>query len=589
MAYEVKNTRNQTIATVQDITVDTTTLDLKLIGKNYPNYGIVQNENFVALLENFASETAPSKPIEGQCWYSILQKTLNIYTSTGWKNVGASAANAEEPANPTKGDLWYDDSPETQQLYVYNGTSWELIGPSYNGLQGFSGQQTDTVVDTLTVSHVVVKFFVNNVLVSIFSADAAFTPAPPGITGFATIRPGLNFNSTISDIKLHGTTTNSDLLNNLTSSQFLRSDISGTINGILSINNTEGLNVGPGAIGSLVSIGNNTVLRNNVSGGSLNLRANIAGTSTTILSINGTTGRASVNTDPLAPFDIATKQYVDAQISSTLSGSSFTGGTITSTSINGSTFNTGTISNSTISNSSVDSASITNSNYVGGTITGTVVSGSSVITNSNLNSVVVNNSSLTNSSATNVAISASTVNNAALSNILFTGANNTAPTPIASTNTNQLATTAFVQLQKISPAFSGIPSAPTAAPGANTTQIATTEFVTQAVSSAESGIDVTSKADKATQIIAGTGLSGGGNLSANRTISISNTGVFTGTYGTFFSNISWEVPIITVNAQGQITSASRWTVPASSNAYGTRTVSQSPPFGGVDGDIWLQV
>ena len=53
----------------------------------------------------------------------------------------------------------------------------------------------------------------------------------------------------------------------------------------------------------------------------------------------------------------------------------------------------------------------------------------------------------------------------------------TTPTAISTTNTTQIATTAFVQLNKVSPAFTGIPTAPTATNGNNTTQIATTEFV----------------------------------------------------------------------------------------------------------------
>jgi len=56
-----------------------------------------------------------------------------------------------------------------------------------------------------------------------------------------------------------------------------------------------------------------------------------------------------------------------------------------------------------------------------------------------------------------------------------------APTAATSTDTTQIATTAFVQSQKISPVFSGTPTAPTAAAGTNTTQIATTAFVTTAV------------------------------------------------------------------------------------------------------------
>jgi hypothetical protein len=58
----------------------------------------------------------------------------------------------------------------------------------------------------------------------------------------------------------------------------------------------------------------------------------------------------------------------------------------------------------------------------------------------------------------------------------FTGVP-TAPTATVSTNSTQLATTAFVQNNKVSPAFTGTPTTPTAAYNTNTTQIATTAFV----------------------------------------------------------------------------------------------------------------
>ena len=50
-------------------------------------------------------------------------------------------------------------------------------------------------------------------------------------------------------------------------------------------------------------------------------------------------------------------------------------------------------------------------------------------------------------------------------------------TAAVGTNTTQIATTAFVQGEKASPAFTGVPTAPTAAALTNTTQIATTAFV----------------------------------------------------------------------------------------------------------------
>lgn len=67
-------------------------------------------------------------------------------------------------------------------------------------------------------------------------------------------------------------------------------------------------------------------------------------------------------------------------------------------------------------------------------------------------------------------------------------------------------------------------------------------------------------------LTASTGLSGGGDLTANRSFAIANTGVTAATYGS-----STKIPVIAVNAQGQITSASEQTLtPASINtAYGS--------------------
>lgn len=60
-------------------------------------------------------------------------------------------------------------------------------------------------------------------------------------------------------------------------------------------------------------------------------------------------------------------------------------------------------------------------------------------------------------------------------------------------------------------------------------------------------------------ITAGTGLTGGGDLSVNRTLSIANTGVTAATYGA-----STKIPVLAINAQGQVTTASEVTLSAAS-------------------------
>lgn len=79
--------------------------------------------------------------------------------------------------------------------------------------------------------------------------------------------------------------------------------------------------------------------------------------------------------------------------------------------------------------------------------------------------------------------------------------------------------------------------------------------------------NIGTRALKTTTVSAGTGLTGGGDLSANRTINLANTSVVAGSYGS-----SSQVPVITVDAQGRITSASSTAVAGvSSTAYNTLT------------------
>jgi len=70
-----------------------------------------------------------------------------------------------------------------------------------------------------------------------------------------------------------------------------------------------------------------------------------------------------------------------------------------------------------------------------------------------------------------------------------------------------------------------------------------------------SGTSVSGYVPTTTTITAGTGLSGGGDLSADRTIDIENTGVTAATYGS-----ASQVPVIAVNAQGQSTSVTNTTI-----------------------------
>lgn len=90
MSYFVNKT-NGTAIVVLDGTKDTYSTSLTLLGRLSTNYGEVQNENFVRLLENFALESEPAHPITGQLWYDITNKAIKVYNQDDitWTQVGS--------------------------------------------------------------------------------------------------------------------------------------------------------------------------------------------------------------------------------------------------------------------------------------------------------------------------------------------------------------------------------------------------------------------------------------------------------------------------------------------------------------------
>ena len=172
--HGVTNTNNGGRFNIADDTVNVTDTSLSLVGKYHVGYGADIAQNSVSLLENFASDTAPSNPIEGQLW-------------------------------------WH---PAEEQLKIRHDGAWLGID---------SDSKVATVLDTLGGSHTVVLTKVNGVYVSLTSSDNADwiinvseTTIEPyfrnnGLVGTAdnaTIKPGINLSTdSTRAMKFHGTAT----------------------------------------------------------------------------------------------------------------------------------------------------------------------------------------------------------------------------------------------------------------------------------------------------------------------------------------------------------------------------------------------
>ena len=86
MPYIVNFTdsENKTPITVFDNTSSQDT-SLTFPGRNVTGYGQIIAENFLNLLENFASANQPINPTEGQLWYDTTNGVLQLWDNTNWK------------------------------------------------------------------------------------------------------------------------------------------------------------------------------------------------------------------------------------------------------------------------------------------------------------------------------------------------------------------------------------------------------------------------------------------------------------------------------------------------------------------------
>lgn len=296
MAYTINLTDGTIFATIADGTINTSS-SMTLVGKNYAGYGEFLDENFIHLLENGSNTTAPSAPLEGQIWWDSASSILNVYTGASWKRIGGATSSATAPSGAVSesGDLWYDST--NAQLKVYTGAAWLLVGPAFTAGTGTTGAIVDTIVDNTAVSHVVIKFYVEDSVVSIMSKDAAFTPQT-SISGFTTVRPGMTMATDISgQIPLfQGTATDSQLLDGIDSTGFLSSTSADSTTGTLGILNDSGLTVGVDSDAKLSVSGAGVVtLANQTSGQNMTFSVNVAGVPTTALTIYGANGTVAGN------------------------------------------------------------------------------------------------------------------------------------------------------------------------------------------------------------------------------------------------------------------------------------------------------
>jgi len=229
MSYKINKTNGDLLVELIDGIIDTASTDITLVGRNYKGFGEAFNENFVKIVENFASTSAPSNPLKGQLWYDNSENRLKIYDGISFRTAGSPTVSSSQPTNLVSGDLWIDNAEN--KLYFWDGSDLVLVGPQYNATQGKTGLEAVTMVDTSNQIKTVLAMYIGGVLAGIYSrfeftpgVDYNILPYTPG----RSIKVGFN-PTVVSDFKHQGTALSAELLidaqgNTFSATDFIRTN-----------------------------------------------------------------------------------------------------------------------------------------------------------------------------------------------------------------------------------------------------------------------------------------------------------------------------------------------------------------------------
>jgi hypothetical protein len=311
MTYKINKTDGSLLTEIIDSAVDQTATDITLIGKNVTGYGEYINENFVKILENFASTTAPSNPLTGQIWFDLSENRLKVYDGNGFRIGSGPIVSSTAPLNANQGDFWIDSVEN--QLYFYDGTDRVLAGPVYKDSQGLSGFEVETISDINGNPKVITKLWTNANLVGIFSSHTEFQPAS-NIGGYptgTTIKPGFN-PGLINNFKIYATALSAEALvdaqgNLKTVENLMVTNGNNNTTGRLIINNPNPLTLGISQETDITVSSSIFQIRSNENGQDIKLTTRVGGFWTDALTLKANTSRAGIfNNVPQAMLHVGT-------------------------------------------------------------------------------------------------------------------------------------------------------------------------------------------------------------------------------------------------------------------------------------------
>jgi hypothetical protein len=458
--YTLTKSDGTTLATIAPGGVNTTATNLTLPGPNYVGYGQALNENLVYLLENFASDSAPTGVnLPGQLWFDTEHQTLNVFTDAGYSPVSGITVSSSMPALQKDGDIWYSTS--TNQMYMSSGGNFVLVGPVYTKAQGVSGAIPATVIDASSSSlvHNILQLQFGNTVFATFSTDLPFVPSG-NISGdityasqFPVINPGITLNQNIGSASF-----NSNIVGSLTGTvhgslvgNVIATTLSGTLTGNV-VGNVTGTSIVASTVtGSLTGdvtstngrITNLTSSNVSLTSGNVTGLSNLSATRSTLTTITaGTISTANLSVSNLvvsggsisglSALNVGTLQTTNFSSSNVVA----TGGYLNN--LTNVSATTASLTNVTTSNLWATGGSLTNMGVLGVAFAQAtnLSTGNAVISGgyiSGVANVLVNGGNISNTNGTNNTLTGATL------------VNPTATTKTYSDSSTAVATTAFVQ------------------------------------------------------------------------------------------------------------------------------------------------
>ena len=447
MSYNISVTSGNQI-TILSGSIDTSTA-LTLVGKNISNYGEIFAQNFVTLMQNFASPSEPNGVLEGQLWYDSGTYSLKLYKNGSYRVVSTIASSTTAPTAPYIGDLWWDTA--NSLLKIWNNTTWVAIGP--NVLNTSSSAVADAILDTNNVLRQILKIMVDSSVVAVFSS-ATFAPMTTynGLTliygGMTLVGTGTTYGNIVSTFAsittLNVTTTNASQINavtmNATSIGNANSAIRGTsatIAGTITAASVNALNIGN--TGATITGTHNGSLNGPFNGNIGSVTPNTAiFTSVTADTVSATTVTGNVigNAGATLIGTLATADQTNITSLGTLTGVTVNG-TLTATTANATTINATSTNSSTMNASTVNAVTLVATNIGNST---SVISGTSSAIAGTVTAAAVNALSIGNNGAIITGTHNGPLNGPFNGTIGSTLANSAAFTTLTSTGTTSLAT-----------------------------------------------------------------------------------------------------------------------------------------------------